>query len=219
VRAASRVARGIAIGVGALAYAVLAHLTNATPGHEALGAVLALAPIALAALAFAWRSRHRALALAGCGLLAGIAIIRFDDLKSHFAWLYLIQQAGAYVLLAIGFGRTLGQGRVPLCSRFAAMVHGVLPPDVERYTRRVTVAWTVFFIAIAVLLVILYAAAPLPVWSAFANFGCIVLIALMFAVEYLIRRRVLPGLHHRGFLASMRIIAAGPQDSVATRRA
>jgi len=219
VPAASRVARGIAIGVGALAYAVLAHLTNAAPGHETLGAVLALAPIALAAVAFAWRSRHRALALAGCGLLAGVAVLRFDELESHFAWLYLVQQAGAYVLLAIGFGRTLGAGRVPLCSRFASMVHGVLPPDVARYTRRVTVAWTVFFVAIAALLVVLYAAAPLPVWSAFANFGCALLIALMFAVEYVIRRRALPTLSHRGFLASMRAIAAGPADPVATPRA
>ena len=216
--AASRVARGIAIGGGALAYAMLAHLTNSTPGYETLGVVLALAPIAVAAVVLAWRARHRALALLGCALLAAFAVARFADLRSHFPSIYLVQSVGTFALLAVGFGRTLGRGQVPLCSRFASMVHGELSPEVALYTRRVTIAWTVFFVTLAALLVILYVLAPLPVWSAFANFGCVILVALMFLVEYVIRRLALPTLHHRGFLASMRAIARGPRTPVAAPR-
>lgn len=216
---ASRVARGLAIGAGAIAYAVLAHLSNATPGHEVLGALLAVGPLCIAAVVLAWRSRFRALALSGCVLIGIGAFVRRADLEAHFALLYLAQQAGTYALLGVTFGRTLGAGRTPLCSRFAAIVHGPLPPAVATYTRSVTVAWTVFFALVVVALVLLYFLAPLRVWSAFANFGVAVLIALMFAVEYLVRRRVLPDLEHRGILATIRAVSTVTfHEPVATPR-
>ena len=216
---ASRVARGVAIGAGAIAYAVLAHVSNAAPGHEVLGALLAVGPLCVAAVVLAWRSRFRALALGGCAL-AGIGVfVRRGDLEAHFASLYLVQQAGTYALLGASFGRTLSVGRTPLCSRFAAIVHGPLSPPVAAYTRSVTVAWTVFFALVTVALVLLYVLAPLAVWSAFANFGVALLVALMFAVEYRVRRHVLPDLQHHGILATIRAISAVTlHDSVATPR-
>jgi uncharacterized membrane protein len=216
---ASRVARGVAIGAGAIAYAVLAHLSNATPGHEVLGALLAVGPLCIAAVVLAWRSRFRVLALSGC-VLVGIGVfVRRADLEAHFAWLYLAQQAGTYALLGVTFGRTLGAGRTPLCARFAAIVHGPLSPPVAAYTRSVTVAWTVFFALVVVALALLYFLAPLKVWSAFANFGVAVLLALMFAIEYIIRRRVLPNMQHYGILATIRAISTVTlNDPVATPR-
>ncbi len=203
---ASRVARGVAIGAGAIAYAVLAHLTNSSPGHEALGALLAAGPVWIAAVVLAWRSDSRVAALATCGLLGVLVYARWPDLEAHFAWLYLAQQAGTYALLAVTFGRTLSAGRTPLCSRFAAVVHGPLTPEVAAYTRGVTLAWTLFLGAITVALVLLYFLAPRPLWSAFANFGAAILIALMFAAEYLVRRSVLPDMRHDGLLTTLRAV-------------
>ena len=147
MRAAPGRVRAIPIALAVIAYAVLAHFSNAVPGNESLGAVLAIAPLWIAAVILAWRSNRRWLGLVGCVLAALLAYAGWDDLRNHFAWLYLLQQAGAYGLLGISFGRSLGQRRVPLCTRFATLVHGPLSAAATRYTRSVTVAWTVFFAA------------------------------------------------------------------------
>lgn len=220
MRAASRVVRGVALGAAAIAYAVLAHISNSRPGTEALGAVLAIGPIWLACALLAWRSATRLLALAACALIPLLVWARWHELESHFALLYLVQQAGAYGVLAVTFGRTLGAGRIPLCARFAAVVHGPLSPEVAAYTRSVTVAWTVFFVVVSLALLVLFVAVPLPVWSAFANFCTPALVVLMFAAEYLVRRRALPHMQHQGILATLRAVAAGTfHPSVATPHA
>ena len=206
---ASRVARGVAVGAAAIAYAVLAHLSNSTPGAEALGAVLSAGPVWVAAVILAFRSHHRLPALGACALVAALTFYFWRNLEAHFAWLYLVQQAGTYAVLAVSFGRTLARGRTPLCSRLAALVHGPLAPAVADYTRSVTIAWTWFFSIIALVLVVLFVTAPLAIWSAFANFGTVPLIGLMFAAEYGIRRRVLPHMQHHGILATFRAISAG----------
>jgi uncharacterized membrane protein len=54
----------------------------------------------------------------------------------------------------------------------------------------------------------LYAFATLRLWSLFANFCVLPLIGLMFAVEYAIRRRVLPQVPRRGILAAVRVYFA-----------
>jgi len=205
---ASRVARGVAIGVAAIAYAVLAHLSNSTPGREALGAVLSAGPVGVGAVILAYRSHHRLPALGACALIVVLTVIFWRHLEAHYAWLYLAQQAGTYAVLALAFGRTLGPGRTPLCSRFAAIVHGPLSPAVAAYTRAITIAWTWFFSGITVAHVVLFLAAPLAVWSAFANFLVAPLVGLMFAAEHLARRRALPNMQHQGIFGTLRAIAA-----------
>ena len=69
-------------------------------------------------------------------------------------------------------------------------------------------------------LLVLFVTAPLPVWSAFANFCTPALVALMFAAEYLVRRRALPHVQHQGILATLRAVSAGAfRPSVATPHA
>jgi uncharacterized membrane protein len=219
MRAASRVARGVAIGAGAVAYAVLAHLSNSVPGNAALGALLAIAPLWLAALLLALRARRRTLPLLGCAFAALVIGVGWRDLEGHYSLVYLVQQAGTYAALALVFGRTLADGREPLCAHFAALVHGPLAPEVARYTRRVTQAWTVFFAVMAAALLVLFVAVPLPAWSAFANFCTLPLVGAMFAAEYAVRRRVLPNLEHRGLGVTLRaVFAGGGRPSVAAPR-
>ena len=91
------------------------------------------------------------------------------------------------VLLIGVFGRTLAAGREALTTGFARRVHGTLPADIERYTRRVTLAWCVFFAMQVLVSAILFAAAPLETWSVFVNLLSGPLIVLMFAGEYLYR--------------------------------
>lgn len=113
-----------------------------------------------------------------------------------------------YGLLAFGFGRSLRAGRTALCTQFADQLHGPLTPAEIRYTRQVTFAWTLLFTAIAATTLLLFVSAPRKVWSLFANFGTIPLVAAMFVVEYAVRRRLLPKTDRRGVLASVRIFLA-----------
>jgi hypothetical protein len=64
------------------------------------------------------------------------------------------------------------------------MVRGHLEPRLAHYSRQVTVAWTVFFVAMMCMSILLYLLAPISVWSAFANLATLPLVALMFIVEY-----------------------------------
>ena len=210
--------RGSGVAVLAIAYAVLAHLSNSRPGAQALGVALAVGPLLVVAVILGWRSRLRVPSLLLCAL-AGLLVYQYWPLLArHFPWLYLLQQAGAYGLLGLMFGRSLAAGRVPLCSHWATLVHGPLAPAVARYTRTVTVVWAGFFAFISCTLVVLFALAPLPIWSAFANFCTFPLIVALFVGEYAVRGRVLPNMRHAGIFAGARLFLNSERDTAAARR-
>lgn len=215
-RTASFGMRIVFVVLAVIAYAILAHYSNAVPGHEDLGALLAIAPVWIGALILAWRSRHRALGLLACALAAALALAEWKSLRGHFTWLYLIQQAGAYGLLGLSFGRSLAAGQVPMCTRFATLAHGSLSADAVRYTRKVTLAWTVFLSATSAAVLILYFAAPLRAWSVFTNFCTAPLVGLMFIGEYLVRLRVLPDMQHESILGTVRASIRGSGSNSAT---
>ncbi|MGH8253054.1 MAG: hypothetical protein ACRES2_03375 [Steroidobacteraceae bacterium] len=208
-RTASVGMRIVSVVLVVVAYAILSHYSNAVPGHEDLGAVLAIAPVWIAAAILAWRARHRSLGLLACALAALLAFAEWRNLRSHFTWLYLIQQVGAYGLLGLSFGRSLAEGHMPLCTRFATLAHGSLSADAVRYTRNVTLAWTIFFCAMSAAVLIVYVTAPLPAWSVFANFCTAPLVGLMFIGEYLVRLRVLPDMQHASILGTVRAAMRG----------
>jgi hypothetical protein len=108
------------------------------------------------------------------------------------------------LVLAIVFGRTLVGERESLCTRFARLVHTTLPPEVERYSRKVTAAWTIFFAALFLLSCALYLGGFLAAWSLLANILTPILMATMFVVEYAVRHRVLPGWERVGVLGGIR---------------
>jgi uncharacterized membrane protein len=202
-------ARIAAVGGMGLVYAVLAHRSN-TVGSGSGGALLALAPIALAALVLGWRSRHRlpAMTLAVAACIA--AVLALPLLQRHASMIYWIEHAATQSLLCVVFARSLAPGRESMCTMFARMVHGTLAPAMERYTRQVTCAWSIFFGAMALASTALFFGAPVGIWSAFANFFTAPAIALMFIVEYAVRRRVLPEVEHAGIVAGVQAFWKAP---------
>lgn len=205
---AARIGRSIAIAAGVVGYALLAHYTNTRAhgggGIESLGTLVALAPILAGALSLAWHSRRRPLMFA---LLAAACIAmaaQWDVLTQHYSRLYWLEHASTQSLLALMFARTLRAGREPLCTHFARMIHGALPPPIESYTRQVTLAWAVFFASMAAISTLLFFAAPLETWSVFANFLTGPLIAAMFLFEYLARRHLHPDFKHAHILDAVK---------------
>ena len=210
--------RGLGVAAIAVAYAILVHQSNSSPGGGALGVVLAVGPLLAVAVALAWRSGYRLAAL-GVGALASLAVLRYWPLLAeHVAWLYLLQQAGGYGLAGFAFGRSLAAGRTPLCTHWATLVHGPLAPVVLRYTRSVTAAWTGFFALMTAALIVLFVLAPLAVWSAFAFFCTFPLVVAMFVGEYLVRSRALPDMEHESILAGIRAIIGRAPVAAAARR-
>lgn len=209
--------RGLGIAAATLVYAVLAHVSNLHPRAQALGVALALGPLLLAMLLLLWRGGGRIPALLLAGAAAAALARYWTLLAAHLSWLYLLQQAGFYGLLGAMFGRSLLHGSVPLCTHWATLVHGPLPPAMVRYTRQVTTAWTVFFALLTVAHVLLFQLAPLPVWSAFANFLCLPLVAAMFIGEYVVRGLRLPDIEHAGILTGVRAFLGSPGPDVARR--
>lgn len=186
-----------------IGYAILAHVSNSSPGARPLGAVLASAPPLALGLGLAWRSPYRLVALLLAALLAALIVVYWQLLERNYSLLYLIEDAGIYALLSITFARSLARGRVALCTSWAALVHRPLPELTARYTRKATAAWALFFAVIAGLSLGLYLWAPLRIWSAFSNFVTLPLVAVMFIGEYAVRRRVLPPSQRTGLWMSV----------------
>lgn len=188
-----RLGRPLLLALATGAYLLLAHLTTASGELSALAALIAILPITLIALAIAWqaRCRQRALGVWSASVI-GLALA-WPMIESRFAWIYFVQHLGVFSLLAVGFARSLVQGELPMVTRFAALVHGAaLAPEVRRYTRGVTVVWALFFTMMAGTSTALFAFASLSSWSTFANFLTPMLVGLMFAIEFGVRRVVLP---------------------------
>jgi uncharacterized membrane protein len=185
-------------------FAVLAHASIVEGVPPAVGALLSLIPIVLIAANLVRRSRHRVAVLAVVALAAVAIALGWGTLERHFPSLFFLEHAGVNLLLAIVFGRTLAAGHDPLVTRFARLLHREVPPEVEAYTRRVTVAWTVFFATLFVLSCVLYLGGFLAAWSALANIASPLLVGAMFVVEYAIRHRVLPHWERVGVLGGLR---------------
>jgi uncharacterized membrane protein len=190
--------------VVSIAFALLAHFAVIDGLTPTVGALLSLLPVAILALWATRRARHRELVLTGAGAAAIALWFGWGTLERNFPSVFFIEHAGSNLVLAIVFGRTLVGLREPLCTRFARLLHGTLPPEVIRYTRQVTVAWTVFFVTLFTLSSILYLGGFLTAWSLLANIASPILVGLMFVVEYAVRHRVLPEWERVGILGSIR---------------
>jgi uncharacterized membrane protein len=196
-------------------YAGLSHYSNSVAGGRDLGAALALAPIAVVATILAWRTAPPVVAALFYAGLAGLIVGLWPVLRQNYPLINLVQDSSVYGLLGFTFGRSLLPGRVALCTQLADKEHGPLSAPEVRYTRQVTVAWTVFFFGVAAVSILLFVWAPLRIWSLFINFCVLPLVGAMFIAEYRVRRRVLPQVKRTGLLATVRAyLATSRQEPV-----
>jgi len=95
-----------------------------------------------------------------------------------------VSHAAPNLFLLWFFGRTLLHGKEPLIAQISRRVNGELKPEMAVYTRRVTLAWSIYFGAQVTVSLLLYLFASLATWSLFINVLGLPLLALMFAGEY-----------------------------------
>ncbi len=184
-------------------YALLSQYSYARPEAKGLGAALSVGPIALVGLVLVWRWTPRLIAVLLTLGLGVLLVIYWPFLKTHYEWSDLIQQAGAYAMLATGFGRSLLPGRTPTCTQLALQIHGPQTAQELRYTRRATWVWFGFYGLLAVAIVIVFLQASPRVWSLFTNFGSFGLMAALFLADHGLRRLLLPRRPGGGMLAAL----------------
>ncbi|HDR9508014.1 hypothetical protein C5615_16965 [Burkholderia cepacia] len=213
------IARCVAAVGAVAAYQAGAHYAAATPGAHGFGLAMALVPPLLLALGAALRSPRRAWFVPAWLLAAAALWAARAPLAQHFEWGLYLEHASFNVAMALLFGRTLAAGEVPLCTRFATMVHGhgAVTPAIARYTRQITLAWTLFFVAIAAVSTLLFATAPIVTWSTFANYLSLPLVAVMFAAEHACRRFALPHEPRPRMIEAVRAYRATTHASQASR--
>ena len=170
----------IAIVPACVAYQYLVHSSVSNGQFDTLHLVLMWMPLAALACWIVARSRNKPLWLSI--VLAAGAIIYILEHRERLGLAVSsgISHAAVNLFLLWYFGSTLVPGREPLITRFARRLHGVLQPAMEQLTRELTVAWCVFFSVQLIASALLYAFAPLHVWSLFINLLNLPLLALMF---------------------------------------
>lgn len=155
-------------------------------------------------------------------------LVLFYPLLTHFAlpfWpgfppiLLTMFPALLNAWLAWFFGRTLMGHRQPLIATFAELerrhLHRLaaseLPADVARYTRMLTVIWSLLFVVMASVSAILAISAQTAWWALFTGVVSYVLVGVLFLGEYLYRCRRFPHQPHANPLQlAWLLIKSGP---------
>lgn len=200
---------------GCAAYFVALHALIVAHAMPALTLALVLAPwfVALAPLAIAKlrdASPTGRVATAGAAIavvVAGAWTLRHVDVGAPLRAdlvLYL-ENAAFFAWLSSLFASSLMRPGDALVTRMARRVRGGdMPPVVVRYTRRLTAAWALFFVAVVALSTVLFFDASRDAWSLFVNLLIWPLIGAAFVAEYAIRSLVLRDVDHAPFSAAFR---------------
>lgn len=170
-----------------IACAVMAHIALSAGASGVIWVAVLAVPVIGSVFWLAASTRVRAFWWS-LPVISVIAIYALEELgRLGFAVAYGLPHAVAYSLLLWYFGRSLRSGREPLITRLARRVRGTLSPELERYTRRLTVAWCAFFVAQITASAALLALAPLDTWSFFVNILNAPLVVAMFLVDFAYR--------------------------------
>jgi uncharacterized membrane protein len=167
---------------------LLAHFLLVDHGSTLLRGTLLILPLVVLAWWAMLRVTNKFACLAGVVAIAAVVYAVEQHSHAGLAVIYGVPHATAYIFLLWLFGRTVIDGRVALITRLARGVHGTLALPMEMYTRRLTLAWCVFFVLQLVVSAALLAFASLESWSFFVNILNAPLVALMFAGDAIYRR-------------------------------
>jgi uncharacterized membrane protein len=181
----------LALAAAALAaYAAGSHwlMVNAADRPWAVAALFG--PLVLAVAAAGWRQRPPWI-LAACGLgVAALAAVVARGGVGDVHRMYVLQHAGIHLALAAGFGVTLRPRGKALIEMLAERVHqGPLTAGMRAYTRRLTLAWVLYFLGMVLVSVLVYLLAPWAWWSIFCNAVTPLAAVAFFAGEHVLRYR------------------------------
>jgi uncharacterized membrane protein len=206
--------RLVAAGLAGAAYVLGSHWLMTSEPSSAWNAALVVGPMLGLAAWLAWQRGRRLLGLVAALATAALVVHGWRGGALPAGSIYVGQHVAIHVLLAFVFGLTLQAGREPLVTALARRVHGGVTPAMAMYSRKVTVAWTAYFLAMAALSLALFAFASFALWATFANLLTPLAMVAMFVGEYLLRYRLHPEFERATLAQAMRAYAdrATPHD-------
>ncbi len=207
-------ARAFAVALAGIAYVLGSYwLMRNAPG-SAWHAVIVVASMLVLGAALAWQRRQRLFAVVALLAAAGLLFQARDGGGMSAQTIYAAEHISIHVLLAIVFGATLRGRRDSLITVLARRVHGSLTPDMAIYTRKVTWAWTLYFVTMAALSLALFVFAPFPTWALFAGLATPLAMLALFVGEHVLRYRLHPEFERATLTQAVRAYAqrAGPHD-------
>jgi uncharacterized membrane protein len=214
IRGAASILRGAAVVLAVVAWALLAHFAASGLTPPDVSVAVAVTPLMSLFVILLWRTRRPSLAVALALVAFAVLAWTWPDLRSNVSLIYFLQHVGINLALAALFGHSLGSGREAVVVHLARLARGgELSPVAYRYCRRVTVAWTVFFVLMAAVSAGLFLFGRAEAWSFFANLLTMPLVLAMFVAEQFTRNR-LPPEDRTGFADTIRAYRAARQERV-----
>ena len=125
-------------------------------------------------------------------VLAGLCLYFSDSVQ----FIVYTPPLAAFAFMAYFFYRTLRPGSEPLITRVARKEHPDLPEDMAHYTRLLTWTWSLCFMLLSALALLLAPLLPLEVWSRWVHGLGYVLPAFLFFGEFAYRHFRFPDRHH-----------------------
>ena len=208
-------ARTVLVGLLGVAYVLGCHWLMTSAPDSRWNALIVIGPMLGLVALFAARRGQRLVAALAALVLAGLVLQAWQGGGLAPARLYLAQHVAIHLSLAALFGLTLRTGQEPLVTALARRVHGGLTPAMEAYSRKVTIAWSIYFVLMATLSIGLFLLAPFAAWAVFANLLTPLALISMFVGEFLLRYRLHPEFERATFSAALNAYArreAAPAD-------
>ena len=151
-------------------------------------ALLSAVQIALLAAVILTRSAPKYRWWLAGGAMLALLIIFMNLSRQSLVATTGIPHAIAYTALLAVFGSSLFFQKESIITAVVGRLQRPLPENIIIYTRRVTLAWCIFFAAQLVTSLLLFLFAPASTWAFFVNVLNMPLVVLMFACEYGYRR-------------------------------
>ncbi len=204
--------RALAIALAGIAYVLGSYWMMTSRPGSAWHAVIVVAPMLVLAALLAWRRQQRVVAAV---VMTAAALLLFqgrDGGGLSAEAIYVAEHVAVHLLLAVVFGSTLVGGRDSLITALARRVHGGLTRDMEIYSRKVTIAWTAYFVAMAAASLLIFASAPFATWAAFASLATPIAMLVLFVGEHLLRYRLHPEFERATLAQAVRAYASRTPD-------
>ena len=173
---------------GALACILIMHL-SALFSFVLVGAsvVAAFGAFVLATIFVDRDTRHRTAVGLAASVLALIGLMVLVKLGWDGAEIFYLPPILITGYVAFIFGRTLLPGREPLITRFRRLEWGEVSAPLARYTKVLTVSWTLLMTAMTIEVAVLAVLLDLETWSWYANVLNPLIAVAFFGLEHIYR--------------------------------
>lgn len=193
---------GLAL-VAVAAYAAGSHWLMLHLADQPVAIAVLLGPLLATAFGIALKRRQPAAVAMVLLLVLLLGLVVARGGAGSVNRLYVAQHVGIHLLLLATFAGTLRGNGLSLIGTLAQRVHP-LTPAMVRYTRSVTIAWSLYFLAMPLLSLAVYGFGSWEAWSLLANLGTPLAIAALFLGEHLLRYRIHPEFERTRLIDALR---------------